>query len=129
MGVQTGIAELSQVDPSIEEASTDLGADSSITFRKITLPLIAPAFYSGLAFNFVKCVTQISAIIFVVSGKWNIITIAILGAVENSDLSQAAAFSVVVIILILLVLWLINFIVSLMGQGRKKIKFENAEGV
>ena len=127
MGVQTGIAELSQVDPSIEEASTDLGADSSVTFRKITLPLIAPAFYSGLAFNFVKCVTQISAVIFVVSGKWNIITIAILGSVENSDLAQAAAWSVVVIIMILLVLWLIQFLVSLMGQGGRKIKFDSAE--
>ena len=29
VGVQTGIAELQQIDPSIEEASTDLGADSS----------------------------------------------------------------------------------------------------
>jgi len=38
VGVQTGIAELQQIDPSIEEASTDLGADSSFTFRKITLP-------------------------------------------------------------------------------------------
>ncbi len=30
VGVQTGIAELQQIDPSIEEASTDLGADSSL---------------------------------------------------------------------------------------------------
>jgi iron(III) transport system permease protein len=128
VGVQTGIAELQQIDPSIEEASTDLGADSSFTFRKITLPLITPAFYSGLAFTFVKCMTAISAVIFVVSGKWNLITIAILGSVENSDLSQAAAFSVVIIVFILLALWLIQFLVNQMGGGRK-IKFEKAEVV
>jgi iron(III) transport system permease protein len=126
VGVQTGIAELQQIDPSIEEASTDLGADSSVTFRRITLPLITPAFYSGLAFTFVKCMTAISAVIFVVSGKWNLITIAILGSVENSDLSQAAAFSVVIIIFILLALWLIQFLVSRLGGGRK-LKFEKAE--
>jgi iron(III) transport system permease protein len=128
VGVQTGIAELQQIDPSIEEASTDLGADSSHTFRKITLPLITPAFYSGLAFTFVKCMTAISAVIFVVSGKWNLITIAILGSVENSDLSQAAAFSVVIIVFILLALWLIQFLVNQIGGGRK-IKFEKAEAL
>jgi len=37
---------------------------------------------------------------------------AILGSVENSDLSQAAAFSVVIIIFILLALWLIQFLVN-----------------
>ena len=128
VGVQTGIAELQQIDPSIEEASTDLGADSSFTFRKITLPLITPAFYSGLAFTFVKCMTAISAVIFVVSGKWNLITIAILGSVENSDLSQAAAFSVVIIVFILLALWLIQFLVNRLGGGRR-IKFEKAEAL
>jgi len=128
VGVQTGIAELQQIDPSIEEASTDLGADSSFTFRKITLPLITPAFYSGLAFTFVKCMTAISAVIFVVSGKWNLITIAILGSVENSDLSQAAAFSVVIIIFILIALWLIQMLVNQIG-GERKIKFEKAKAI
>ena len=128
VGVQTGIAELQQIDPSIEEAATDLGADSATTFRRITLPLITPAFYAGLAFTFVKCMTAISAVIFVVSGKWNLITIAILGSVENSDLSQAAAFSVVIIVFILLALWLIQFLVNQM-QGERRIKFERAEAL
>ncbi len=128
VGVQTGIAELQQIDPSIEEAATDLGADSATTFRRITLPLITPAFYAGLAFTFVKCMTAVSAVIFVVSGKWNLITIAILGSVENSDLSQAAAFSVVIILFILLALWLIQFLVTQM-QGERRIKFERAEAL
>jgi iron(III) transport system permease protein len=128
VGVQTGIAELQQIDPCIEEASTDLGADSAVTFRRITLPLISPAFYSGLAFTFVKCMTAISAVIFVVSGKWNLITIAILGAVDNADLSQAAAFSVVVIIFILAALGLIQMLVGRMGQGRS-IKFVKGDKV
>ncbi|MCE5263255.1 MAG: iron ABC transporter permease [Deltaproteobacteria bacterium] len=128
VGVQTGIAELQQIDPCIEEAATDLGADSATTFRRITLPLITPAFYAGLAFTFVKCMTAVSAVIFVVSGKWNLITIAILGSVENSDLSQAAAFSVVIILFILLALWLIQYLVKKM-QGERRIKFERAEAL
>jgi iron(III) transport system permease protein len=72
--------------------------------------------------------TAISAVIFVVSGKWNLITIAILGSVENSDLSQAAAFSIVIIVFVLLALWLIQFLVNRLGGGRR-FKFEKVEAL
>jgi len=110
-GIQSGIAALQQIDPSIEEASCDLGADSATTFRKITLPLIAPAFFSGLVYSFVKCVTAISAIVFVVSARWKLITVAVMGSVENSDLAQAAAFCVVIIAIILAAIGIINLLV------------------
>src|SRR6185312_14534388 len=50
VGIQSGIAVLRQIDPSIEEAAQNLGATSLATFRKVTLPLIAPAFFSGLVY-------------------------------------------------------------------------------
>jgi len=112
VGIRAGIAVLNQIDPSIEEASADLGASASYTFRRITLPLIAPAFFSGLATSFVHCMTAISAVIFVVSGEWNLITVAILGLVENADLSQAAALSLILILIVLAALFLIRFLVG-----------------
>ena len=112
LGVRAGIASLAQIDPSLDEASADLGATASQTFRKVTLPLVAPAFYSGLGFSFIHCMTTISAVIFVVSGDWNLITVAILGLVENADLSQAAALSVILIALVFAALFLIRFIVG-----------------
>ncbi len=108
VGIRAGVAALQQVDKAIEEAATNLGAGSGRTFATITLPLITPAFFSGLAYSFVRCMTAISAVIFVVSGKWNLITVAILGLVENADMSQAAAFSLVLIAIVLLVLGLIQ---------------------
>ncbi|MBP8717690.1 MAG: iron ABC transporter permease [Candidatus Atribacteria bacterium] len=117
VGIRSGIAALQQIDPSIEEASTDLGADSNTTFRKITLPMIAPAFFSGLAYGFVKAMTAISAVIFVVSGKWNLITIAILGFVDNTQYARAAAMSIILIIIILIALGVIQFLVNRIGKG------------
>nr|MBC8394174.1 iron ABC transporter permease [Deltaproteobacteria bacterium] len=117
VGIRSGIAALQQIDPSIEEASIDLGADSNKTFRKITLPMIAPAFFSGLAFSFVKAMTAISAIIFVVSGKWNLITVAVLGFVDNSQYAQAAAMSLLLITIVLVALGIIQAIVSRIGKG------------
>jgi len=121
VGIRSGIAALQQIDPSIEEASTDLGADSNTTFRRITLPMIAPAFFSGLAYNFVKAMTAISAVIFVVSGKWNLITIAILRFVDNSRYAQAAAMCNLLIIIVLIALGIIQLIVNRIGKGVRTI--------
>jgi iron(III) transport system permease protein len=106
VGIQSGVAALAQIDVALEEAAADLGASGSRVFRDVTLPLILPAFFSALAYSFVKCVTSISAVIFVVSGSWNLITVAILAAVDNADLAQAAALSMVIIVLVLVVLGL-----------------------
>lgn len=121
VGIRSGIAALQQIDPSIEEASTNLGANSAITFRTITLPMIAPAFFSGLAYSFVKSMTAISAVIFVVSGKWNLITIAILGFVDNSQYAQAAAMSMLLIVIVLVVLGIIQLLVNRVGRGSRTI--------
>lgn len=121
VGIQSGIAALQQIDPSIEEAATDLGAGSNQTFRKITLPMIAPAFFSGLAFSFVKAMTAISAIIFVVSGRWNLITVAVLGFVDNSQYAQAAAMSLLLIAIVLIGLGIIQTMVGRIGKGARGI--------
>lgn len=121
VGIQSGIAALQQIDPSIEEAATDLGAGSNQTFRKITLPMIAPAFFSGLAFSFVKAMTAISAIIFVVSGRWNLITVAVLGFVDNSQYAQAAAMSLLLIAIVLIGLGIIQALVGRIGKGARGI--------
>jgi iron(III) transport system permease protein len=117
VGIRNGVAALQQIDPSIEEASIDLGADSGTTFRKITLPMITPAFFSGLVFSFVRSMTAISAIIFVVSGKWNLITVAILGFVDNSQYAQAAAMSLLLIVIVLIALGLIKLVTDRLGRG------------
>ena len=39
IGIQSGTAALKQISKEIEESSTNLGANSAYTFKKITLPL------------------------------------------------------------------------------------------
>jgi iron(III) transport system permease protein len=119
VGIQSGIAALQQIDPAIEEASADLGASSGTTFRKITLPMIAPAFFSGLVNGFVKAMTAISAVIFVVSGRWNLITVAILGYVDNNRYAQAAAMSLILVVIVLAALGIIQLVVNRIGRGAR----------
>jgi len=99
--VRAGIASLQQIDPAIEEASTNLGADAQLTFRQITLPLILPAFIAGLIFSFARHMTSLSAIIFLSSAKWPILTALIMSEVEQGGTSLAAAYSMILIFIVL----------------------------
>lgn len=99
--VRAGVAALQQIDPAIEEASTSLGADAQTTFRQVTLPLIVPALLAGLIFSFARHMTSLSAIIFLTTPKWPILTVWILSEVEQGGLSTAAAYSVILIAIVL----------------------------
>lgn len=113
VGIQSGMAALRQIDPAIEEAAANLGAPTPTVFRRITLPLLVPAFFSGLTFSFVRAMTAISAAIFLVSADWNLMTVQILSQTEAGRLGAAAAFSVILIALILAAIGLIR-----LGLGR-----------
>jgi iron(III) transport system permease protein len=113
-GIRATIALLSQIDKSLEEASQGLGASSGRTFRRVTLPLIAPAFFAGLGIVFIRSMTAISATIFLVSVGWTLITVKILENMTELSLGPAAAFSVFVIVVVFAVIaligWLMRFL-------------------
>lgn len=123
VGIQNGIAALHQIEPGIEEAATDLGANSQTVFRRITLPLISPAFFSGLVFAFVRAMTAISAAIFLVSADWNLMTVQILSQVSSGRLGAAAAFSLILVAIILLAILIIRFIVDRVLGVKFETKF------
>lgn len=116
--VRAGVAALQQIDPSIEEASHILGADSQYTFRKVTLPLILPAFLTGLIFSFTRHMTSLSAIIFLVTARWRIVTASIMSDFEQVGLMGASAYSTIIIFLVLIAIAIINIIIKRMLRGR-----------
>ncbi len=123
VGIQSGMAGLRQIDPAIEEAATNLGASTPVTFRRITLPLLVPAFFSGLVFSFVRAMTAISAAIFLVSADWNLMTVQILSQTEAGRLGAAAAFSVLLILIILAAIGTIRLILGQFFEYRYQATF------
>jgi len=119
--VRSGVAALQQIDPSIEEASNILGADAQYTFRKVTLPLILPALLAGLIFSFTRHMTSLSAIIFLVSAKWRIVTASILSEWEQGGVNIAAAYSTVIIVFVLIAIFVLNLIVNRLFKGRGSV--------
>ena len=119
--VRAGVASLQQIDPSIEEASNILGGDSQYTFRKVTLPLILPALVAGLIFSFTRHMTSLSAIVFLVSAKWRIVTASILSEWEQGGVSIAAAYSTLIILFVMIAIVLLNFVTNRLLRGREGV--------
>ena len=98
---------------SIEEASQSLGARTVTTFRRVVLPLIMPAFFAGLGVVFIRSMTAISATIFLVSISWTLITVKILENITELSLGPAAAFSVLVVAIVFVVIAIIGRVLRL----------------
>ncbi len=112
-GIRATVALLQQIDKSLEEASHGLGAGTATTFRRITLPLILPAFFAGLGVVFIRSMTAISATIFLVSIGWTLITVKILENITELSLGPAAAFSVFVVVIVFVVVAVIGRLLRL----------------
>lgn len=111
VGVEGGVATLRQIDPSIEEAAQDLGADMPTVFKTIVLPLIRPAFLSSMSYTFVRSMTAVSAIIFLISARWYHMTVLIYNFSENLRFGLASVLSTTLIIIVLAVFGLMRLLV------------------
>jgi len=117
VGVRGGIAAMSQLDKSLDEASITLGANSFTTVRRVIAPLLGPAILAALTYSFVRAITSVSAVIFLVSAKHNMATSFIVGRVENGDFGLAIAYSVVLIITMLTAILILQLVI-----GRRKLR-------
>jgi iron(III) transport system permease protein len=119
VGVRSGIATLSQIDKSLDEASLTLGAGSSTTMRRIVLPLLRPAIVASLVYSFVRAMTAVSAVIFLVTAEYNMATTYIVGRVEAGEFGLAIAYSTVLILVMLLAIVAIQLAVGERRLGRR----------
>ncbi|MEP0942767.1 MAG: iron ABC transporter permease [Rhizobiaceae bacterium] len=120
VGVRAGIASMSQLDKSLDESSLTLGANSWHTFRLVILPLLKPAILAALVYSFVRAMTAISAVIFLVSAEYNMATSYIIGRVENNDYGLAIAYSTTLIFVMLAAVGLLQLIVGRTNIGRRQ---------
>lgn len=119
VGVRAGTASFKQLDRSLDEASVMLRASSMTTLRRVVLPLIKPALVAALVYSFVRSMTTVSAVIFLVTAEYELATTYIIGRVGNGDYGVALAYCTVLIILMSLVTALIQFWVGERKLGRR----------
>lgn len=121
VGVRAGVAALSQIDRSLDEASTTLGARTGTTVWRVTLPLLKPAIIATLVFSFVHAMTAVSAIVFLVTAKYNMATVYIVNRVEAGEYPLAIAYSSLLIVFMLAVVLGIQKLVGERKIGRRAV--------
>ncbi len=122
VGVEGGIASLKQIDPSIEEAAADLGADTPTVFRTIVLPLVRPAFISSLSYTFVRSMTAVSAVIFLISARWYHLTVLIYNFSESLRFGLASVLALTLIVIVFATFGLMRLLI------RKNVYLEKTVG-
>mgnify|MGYP001018650784 FL=1 len=118
-GTRSGISALRQIDKSLEESASDMGADSFRVFMTVTLPLIKDSFLSGLVTAFVRSITAISAIILLVTPQFLLITVQINEFAEKGSYSLACAFATILIGITYGSVLLMNLVTKYFGTSRK----------
>ncbi|TWG65889.1 iron ABC transporter permease [Aminobacter sp. J44] len=126
VGVRGGVAAMKQLDQSLDEASLTLRANSFRTIRKVILPLLRPAITAALVYSFVRAITSISAVIFLVSAEYNMATSYIVGLVENGEYGVAIAYSSALIVVMILIIACFQLLV---GERRLRRRPEQAGAV
>ncbi len=93
--VRSGSAFLYQTDPSIEEASINLGVSPMRTFFKVTGRMMLPGIMSGAILSWITCINELSSSIMLYSGKTSTIAVAIYQEVMRMSDGTAAALATI----------------------------------
>jgi iron(III) transport system permease protein len=120
---------MSQLDQSLDEASLTLGANTFTTVRRVILPLLRPAIIAALVFSFVRAITAISAVIFLVSANYDMATSYIIGRVENGDYGLAIAYSSVLILVMMAAITVVQLVVGERHLRRRRQNEHNPVAV
>ncbi|WGE57916.1 ABC transporter permease [Actinobacillus equuli] len=112
IGMRACMAALQQLDKSLDEASFSLRVSSLKTLLFVTLPLLKPAFLSALVTSFVRSMTTISAIVFLVSPSTRVATSYILNRVEDGAYGLAVAYGSTLIMVMMLIIGLFGWLMK-----------------
>jgi len=120
VAIRAGLANLGQIDRSLDEASLTLGARSFATLWRVMLPLMKPAIVTAMIYSFVRAMTAVSAVIFLATGRFNLATVYIVGRADVGEYGLAIVYAAVMIVLMMVILVGIQLLVGERSLGRRR---------
>jgi sulfate/thiosulfate transport system permease protein len=112
---------LMELDVEMEEAAASLGARPRTVFRRVVLPTLAPAILAGVALSFARAIGEFGSLVLLsgnIAFKTQVASLYIFGQIESGNEGGAAALSVVLLAIALIVLVLIGLL------GRRALRHE-----
>jgi putative spermidine/putrescine transport system permease protein len=103
--IRTTVAALSQLPPALLECSASLGAGRAYTFRRVTLPLIAPGIAAGAFITFMSSFDNVPVSLFLRDASTDMLPIRMWQDLEGRlDVSIAALSGVIIAVTLVLMI-------------------------
>lgn len=106
--IRSASAIVHQLDPSLEEASVNLGVSPASTFATLTIPLMASGLVGGLILVWITAASELSSTIVLYTSRWATTTVVMYHAIEGTGAGLAAAAAAVLILATAIPLLLVN---------------------
>jgi iron(III) transport system permease protein len=117
-GYQAAVAGLKQIDRAIEEAASDLGATGLRVLWDIYVPLLRGAFVASFITSFVRAVTNLSIVVFLVTPRNLVATYSILSMIGGGFWGAAAALTTALLVLTFVAVGLAR---AAIGRGLREL--------
>lgn len=108
-------ARIADMDETLEEASADLGADNWVTFRRVTLPMIAPGVIGGALLAFIISMDDLVITYFIAGVDSTTLPVHIYGMLRRGIKPEINAIATIMLVF--------SFVIASIGlylRGRKK---------
>ncbi len=102
-GIRYTHTGLLQLHKELEEAALVSGASWLNCFRRVTLPLLTPAFLGGWVFVFLLSTKELSMSVLLAGPRTPVVSVTIFDLWENAQLGELAAFGVLWILILSIV--------------------------
>lgn len=110
VGLEAAISKMHQIDSSMEEASSDLGAGPYRTFMRVVVPLLSPSFVVGFVYTFMTAMVSVSSVIFLISPGTNIAAVHIFTLAQHAKIGSASAMSFILIAIVVACMGVLKWI-------------------
>jgi putative spermidine/putrescine transport system permease protein len=116
--LRTTSASMSQLDPALLESSASLGASWFYTFRRVTLPVIAPGIAAGAFLAFMASLDNVPVSLFLAGPRSDMLPIRMWGMMESTLDVRVAAVSGALIGTVLILMLVMERVVGLTRRLR-----------
>lgn len=105
--VRASSSILHQIDPSLEEASINLGVSPLMTFARLTVPLMLGGIVGAMVLTWVTVASELSSTVVLYSGQWQTLTVVMFQALESTGAGRAVAAACLLVLITLVPLALV----------------------
>ena len=97
--IRSSSAIVHQIEPSLEEASINLGVPPLRTFVTLTVPLMASGLIAGMILVWITVASELSSTIVLYTSRWSTMTVRMYHALEGGEGAGSASAAAAILIL------------------------------